>query len=364
MRVFILYLLLGLPEVLANADDNVATLTAVEGNAKQEYILNDHSAGEVPEGGYNLLLVLPGGDGSADFQPFVTNIGKHAAGPEYLVAQLISVKWTSGQQIIWPTEESEVEDAEFTTEQFLEAVIGDVGKSHKLNAEHIYTLSWSSGGPAAYAASLEVEEIKGSFVAMSVFKPEHLSPLSRAREHRYYIHHSPDDPVCPFRMAEAARDQLKEAGASVEFSTYDGGHGWRGDVFGALRKGIAWLAEAEPPAEENAAGREKDASEPIGVIWTFDDIPGTTLCTSNFFSDQPRSGWSEHKCSIGYRREDDEGTIQFIPVMNLAPLVGDKYAVECIDGQVAITTEKGERRIAELHLEAIAPGLTTAATTR
>lgn len=214
---------------------------AVQGNPKQQYFLIDHSEGEVPEEGYKLLLVLPGGDGSADFNPFVTNIGKHATGPDYLVAQLIAVQWIPDQQIVWPTKETKLKKAKFTTEEFLSAVISDIRKSHRVDPEHVYTLSWSSGGPAAYAASLEVDDIKGSFIAMSVFKPDQLPRLSKARGHRYYIYHSPKDKVCPIRMAEDARDQLSKSGADVEFVTYEGGHGWHGNVFGALRGGIAWL---------------------------------------------------------------------------------------------------------------------------
>ncbi|MGI9240986.1 MAG: alpha/beta hydrolase [Verrucomicrobiales bacterium] len=236
--LFLLYPLVGVAQ-----DEKVSVRKAVEGNTKQEYFLINHSAGVKPDGGYKLLLVLPGGDGSADFNPFVTNLGKHAAGKDYLVAQLVSVKWTPDQKIIWPTEKSRVKKAKFTTEEFVDAVINDIQKNHKINPEHIYTLAWSSSGPAAYAASLEVDEIKGSFIAMSVFKPDQLSKLSNAKGHRYYLYHSPEDKVCPIRMARDAERELSGADAEVEFSTYAGGHGWHGNIFGAIRAGIGWLEE-------------------------------------------------------------------------------------------------------------------------
>jgi predicted esterase len=47
--------------------------------------------------------------------------------------------------------------------------------------------------------------------------------------------------VCPYRMAEQARDKLTENGAKVRLETYEGGHGWRGDVFGDIRAGVEWL---------------------------------------------------------------------------------------------------------------------------
>ena len=232
-----------LASATAGLGDAASTRKSTGDHPEQEYFLIDHSGGNTPKGGYKLLLVLPGGNGSADFNPFVTNIGKHAAGAEFIVAQLVAVKWTPEQRVIWPTGKSEVKGAEFTTEEFLSAVISDVQRSRKVNPDHIYTLSWSSGGPAAYAASLEIEEIKGSFVAMSVFKPDFLPRLSKAKGHRYYIYHSPQDKVCPLRMAKDAEERLSDEGAEVEFATYEGGHGWHGDIFGALRTGLAWLTE-------------------------------------------------------------------------------------------------------------------------
>jgi predicted esterase len=62
-----------------------------------------------------------------------------------------------------------------------------------------------------------------------------------AKGRRYYIEHSPDDNVCPFRMAVQAEESLRKAGAAVKLSTYSGGHGWSGDVFERIRTGINWL---------------------------------------------------------------------------------------------------------------------------
>ena len=241
MKTIPLLLLLCVPFTGLAQDDKTSVREAVEGSPKQEYFLIDHSEGAKPKEGYKLLLVLPGGNGSADFNPFVTNIGKHAIGKDYLVAQLVPVIWTPNQKIIWPTEKNKMDEAKFSTEEFIAAVISDIAKKHEINREHIYTLTWSSSGPAAYSASLEVDEIKGSFVAMAVFKPDQLPRLSKAKGHRYYIYHSPEDKVCPIWMARDAEKKLLDADAEVEFATYDGGHGWHGNFFGALRTGIAWL---------------------------------------------------------------------------------------------------------------------------
>ena len=195
-----------------------------------------------PAEGYGLVVIMPGGDGSADFHPFVKRIYKNALSDRYLAAQPIAVKWSSEQTIVWPTKTNPVAKMKFGTEEFLDAVIADVAKKHKLDRARVFSLSWSSSGPAAYAASLQdTHSVKGSFIAMSVFNPRFLPSLKLAKDHAYYLYHSQQDRVCPYRMAEQAEKILAENGAKVHLETYEGGHGWRGDVFGDIRKGIEWL---------------------------------------------------------------------------------------------------------------------------
>jgi predicted esterase len=195
--------------------------------------------------GHRLLLVLPGGDGGRDFQPFVQRICKNALPEGYLVAQLIAPKWDETQfaQLVWPTETSRYPAMKFSTEEFVRAVVADVEKRHRLDTNHIFSLAWSSGGPAAYAASLDpATRITGSYVAMSVFKPNELPDLANAKGQAYYLLHSPEDFI-PVRMAEQARDALRQHGATVQLQTYAGGHGWHGDVFGLIREGVGWLEQ-------------------------------------------------------------------------------------------------------------------------
>ncbi len=63
---------------------------------------------EAPRDGYKLLIVMPGGDGSAEFLPFVKRIYKHALDDQYLVIQLLAPKWNARQQIAWPTASDKV----------------------------------------------------------------------------------------------------------------------------------------------------------------------------------------------------------------------------------------------------------------
>lgn len=62
-----------------------------------------------------------GGDDSADFRPFVTNIAAHALPDEYLVAQLVTPKWHDDEnRIVWPTERLPDAKMKFPTEQFID----------------------------------------------------------------------------------------------------------------------------------------------------------------------------------------------------------------------------------------------------
>jgi RNA polymerase sigma factor (sigma-70 family) len=217
-------------------------LKAADDPNKRYFLIGPRKKARPPAKGYGLVVIMPGGDGSADFHPFVKRIFKYALPEGYLVAQPVAHQWTPDQKIVWPTKTNPVAGMKFSTEEFVDAVIEDVAKKQKVNAQRVFTLAWSSSGPAAYVVSLqEKPRVRGSLVAMSVFLPKTLPPLKRARGRAYYLYHSPDDRVCPYRMAEQAKTSLTDHGARVRLETYAGGHGWRGNVYQNIRKGIEWL---------------------------------------------------------------------------------------------------------------------------
>jgi len=237
------------PATSSSAASDVADIPSqdltVKDNAKMRYFLiGPREKTAPPKDGYKLVVVMPGGSGSEDFHPFVKRLYKYAMGDDFLVAQPVAVKWRPSQQIVWPTRTNPIAGQEFSTEQFVEAVVKDVKQRHTIDPRYVFTLSWSSSGPAAYATSLQKETaVTGSYIAMSVFRPRWLPPLDAAKGRFYLLDHSPEDMVCRFSYAKQAEQDLATAGATVRLVTYRGGHGWRGDLYGRVRGGIAWLVE-------------------------------------------------------------------------------------------------------------------------
>lgn len=232
---------------IAADDDDVADLPYQDLKVKEDasrryFLIGPRKEAKPPREGFGLLVVMPGGDGGAGFLNFVRRICKNALDETWIAAQLVSVKWKEDQQIIWPTGGNRVEGMKFTTEEFVESVVEEVKKRLKVNPRRVLVLAWSSSGPAAYAISLQQKKsTTGYYIAMSVFKPNELPPLESAKGERYWIDHSPQDKVCPYRMAQEAEEKLKKEGAKVKMVTYEGGHGWHGNLYGRLRDGFAWL---------------------------------------------------------------------------------------------------------------------------
>jgi poly(3-hydroxybutyrate) depolymerase len=207
-----------------------------ESGAESQYILIPPAQNAAkPASGYPLLFVLPGGDGSAEFYPFVSRIHQIPLEGRFIVAELLAPS-----QIVWPTRTL---NAQYPyTEESISAVLEDVAKRHSVDRKKVYALGWSSSGPAVYATILqEKSPITAAFIAMSVFRPELLPPLKQAANRKIYLLHSPEDPICPHQMAKSAEQQLSGAGATVKLVDYAGGHGWHGQVFDNIRDGITWI---------------------------------------------------------------------------------------------------------------------------
>lgn len=205
-----------------------------------------------PKDGYRLLLILPGGTGAIDFHPFCKRIAKHALDDDWLAVQVVAPVWAESQaeKLVWPTEKNPWKGMKFSTEELVYEVVEDVRRRAKIDPRYVFSMTWSSSGPAGYAMSLQKESpITGTFVAMSVFKPDQLPSLSAAKKHPYFLLHSPTDFI-PIRMAHEAEKKLGRKKAVVKLVEYEGGHGWHGNVFGNMRTGVEFL-------EQNAAKPKK-----------------------------------------------------------------------------------------------------------
>src|SRR5687768_14093073 len=82
---------------------------------KRYFLVGPIQGAEPPAEGFGLIVVLPGGDGSAEFHPFVKRIYKHAAPDGYLLAQPVAPQWRRNQEVTWPTAKSRIPGMKFTT---------------------------------------------------------------------------------------------------------------------------------------------------------------------------------------------------------------------------------------------------------
>ena len=239
-RILPVVLLFGAAADVRGGDDDLLT---VKGQPKQQYYLIGADAAPKDEP-CGLLLVLPGGDGSKEFHPFVTSI-QQALPEGYFVAQLVAVPSDDPNQVVWPLEKLKHRKQAFTTQQFIENVVKEVKAKHKLDDAKVFALGWSSSGNATYASVLTPRSpVKGAVVAMSVFQPQNLPPLAGAKGKRVAILHADGDKLIPIRIAEGAEKRLKESGAEVQFVRMQGGHGWQDEPTGRIRAAVEWLERA------------------------------------------------------------------------------------------------------------------------
>lgn len=121
----------------------------VADDPKKRYLL---SGTVKPEKTQNVLIVMPGGDGSADFHPFVKRIYMNALGEDWVLAQPIAPNWdNSPDRVVWPSVGSPYPAAKFTMEEFLDGMLDELHTREKVKLGKVFMLGWSSGGPAVYS---------------------------------------------------------------------------------------------------------------------------------------------------------------------------------------------------------------------
>lgn len=203
---------------------------------------------------FGLVLILPGGPGSAEMMPFCANVlTKYGVPKDMVVAELVAPVWDKQEAmgLVWPGRVIRSEKAKFTTEEFIDAVIGDVSAQVHIREGRVFTLGWSSSGHVLYSSAFENPKISGSFIAMSRFFPVVTASAEKARGKRFYFWHSPDDAMCPFAEAETAAAFLSGKGASTIVRSYKGGHGWVPMTFYAdrIKEALEWFSAGEEDAK-------------------------------------------------------------------------------------------------------------------
>ncbi len=191
--------------------------------------------------GRKLLVVIPGGDGSAAYRVFSQRLHAQALDDSWLVAHLVAPKWDAGQfeTLVWPTGKAPWPGARFTTEAFADAVVKEVSARTAIDGGQVYVLAWASGGPAGYAALCRKDApFAGGVIAMSDFAVGRVESVKGAAGRRVAIIHAEGDGTVPIRAAEVAKEWLGRSGASVELARIAGPRGWPEDAFALLREAV------------------------------------------------------------------------------------------------------------------------------
>lgn len=79
------------------ADIPTQDLRAGDDADKRYFLIGPKKDAKPPVDGYGVVVILPGGDGSADFNPFVRRIVKNALPDGYVAAQPVALKWTASR---------------------------------------------------------------------------------------------------------------------------------------------------------------------------------------------------------------------------------------------------------------------------
>ena len=224
------------PAAASRANSNTPESLKTESGAWTRWVwIPPDAANTKPTAGYPLVVVLAGGDGSIAFHPFIKSIHSQALEGKCAVAHIIAPP-----QIVWPTNQSRSRYA--TTEEAVVAIVEQASQRVAIDKTKIIALAWSSSGPAIYESMLHGNTpLSGAVIAMSVFHAKDYNSLESIRGRRIYLLHSPEDQVCPFAMAEEARDKLSSAGGQTKLVSYSGGHGWHGPVFDNIRTAASWV---------------------------------------------------------------------------------------------------------------------------
>src|SRR5256885_326055 len=118
-------LALGLWSQAQEISSKVSVQTQTVGrNADQKYFLIEHKGGTETGKARGLILILPGGPGSADFLPFCANVlTLYGIPADFVAAELVAPQWSTNEdRVVWPSRAFPDRHSKFTSDEFLGAV--------------------------------------------------------------------------------------------------------------------------------------------------------------------------------------------------------------------------------------------------
>ena len=63
------------------------------------------------------------------------------------------------------------------------------------------------------------------------------------------------------------------------------------------------------------------------------------------------SGWSEHRCCIGYRHDIEEGAFKIVPIIRLPTLTNDSYEIKIEGKQLIVTKHSKKEAVFSIELD-------------
>jgi len=99
-------------------------------------------------------------------------------------------------------------------------------------------------------------------------------------------------------------------------------------------------------AEENP---KRNDGEKIAIGMQMQSL-GHGLWVSGSFQRQD-SGWSEHRCYIGYRRDLEAGSFKIVPIIHLPTLTNDSYEIKIEGNQLIVAKRLKDEEVFRIDLE-------------
>ncbi|HEY1601279.1 MAG TPA: hypothetical protein VGG64_16880 [Pirellulales bacterium] len=231
--------------------------TTVAGNDQMRYFLHGpRAAVEAPSAGYKLVVAITGGNGGPAFAPMVRRLLKYAMSEEFIVAEPVALPHRGA--IVWPTRGHYIEEIGpplFFSEDFVEAVIQDIGRRHSIDRRFVFTLAWNSSVPAAFAIAMqESTAVTGSYISLLVLPTEWPGSLAAAKGRSFLLTHTLRDSQGRFTWSKQSLQQLIDAGAIVKSTDHGDPRARLGLDYDQVREGLQWLVgQAEVRAGQLSA---------------------------------------------------------------------------------------------------------------